>query len=94
MWQKYQDDGLMVVTMLTQDAQNNVPDDEDCADWAEQFDTTHPILAEDKGFAWNTMMEGYGFPFYMLVDRGMVVHKIAEGEGSISEAEVVGLLAN
>ena len=92
MWSEYGDKGLMVVTLLTSDAENNVADSADCADWADAYGSTHPILADEVGFSWNVMDEGYGYPFYMLVDHGMVIEKLADGEGSISKDEIVGLL--
>jgi hypothetical protein len=82
----------MVITMLTADAQNNVADSEDCAEWAEGFGSTHPVLADDQGFTWDTMAGGYNYPFYMLVDRGMVVADLAEGEGEITEEDIADLL--
>jgi len=82
----------MVMTMLTADAQNNVADAEDCAEWASTYGSTHPVVADDQGFTWDTMEGGYGFPFYMLVDRGMVVYDLAEGEGKITEADIVDRL--
>ena len=82
----------MVMTMLTADAQNNVADAEDCAQWADAYGSTHPVVADDQGFTWETMAGGYSFPFYMLVDRGMVVYDLAEGEGNITEADIVDRL--
>lgn len=82
----------MVVTMLTADAENNVADEADCAEWAEEYGSEHPILADDKGFSLDTMEGGYGYPFYMLVDHGMLVNKVADGEGSITEDEIISLL--
>lgn len=82
----------MVITLLNADAQNNVADSADCADWANTYGSTHPILADDQGFSWGVMDEGYGYPFYMLVDRGMVVNMIGEGEGSITEDDIASLL--
>lgn len=82
----------MVVTLLTSDAQNNVADDADCNEWAEAYGSTHPILADDVGLSWNVMDGGYGYPFFMLLDKGMVIEKIADGEGSITKDEIVALL--
>lgn len=91
LYEEYKDEGLMVITMLTQDAQNNVPDDADCSDWADAYGITHPVLADDQGFTFETMMEGYAFPFFMLLDEGMIVHDVREG-ASFSEEEVTALL--
>lgn len=82
----------MVVTLLTSDAENNVADGADCAEWADAYGSTHPILADDLGLSWNVMDGGYGYPFFMLLDKGMVIETIADGEGSISHDEIVGLL--
>jgi hypothetical protein len=38
------------------------------------------------------MAGGYNYPFYMLVDRGMVVADLAEGEGEITEEDIADLL--
>lgn len=82
----------MVITMLTADAEGNVADWEDCDDWADRFYTDHPILADDQGFAHAVMGEGEGFPFYMLVEPGMYVKKIASGAESITDEEILAEL--
>ncbi len=82
----------MVITMITSDADGNIPDAEDCETWADQYGTDHPILGDDKGFANAVMGEGEGFPFYMLVEPGMKVKKIASGVESITDYEVIAEL--
>lgn len=84
----------MVITMLTADAQNNIADGEDCAEWATTYGSTHPILADEPGFTVRAMNEGgAGFPYFMLLDRGMVVDSIVGGgEGEITVDDIVGLL--
>lgn len=79
----------MVITMITSDAQGNVPDADDCEAWADQYSTDHPILSDGTGFANAVMGEGEGFPFYMLVEPGMIVKKIASGAESITDEEVI-----
>jgi hypothetical protein len=84
----------MVLTILTADAENNIADEDDCGDWAEAYGSTHPILADEPGFSVHAMNEGgASFPFYMLVDRGMVVDSIVGGgDGEITEEDIVSLL--
>jgi hypothetical protein len=84
----------MVMTLLTADAQNNIADAEDCDEWATTYGSSHPILADEPGFSVYAMNEGgAGFPYYMLIDRGMVVDSIAGGGGSvITEEDILSLL--
>lgn len=83
----------MVITMLTADAQNNVADDADCNDWATEYGSTHPILADDQGFTVEALNEGgASFPYFMLLDRGMVVDTLVGGSGDITEEDIVSLL--
>jgi len=79
----------MVVTMLTSDAEGNVPDAEDCQDWADQFATDHPVLSDEVGFSMDVMREGEGYPFYMLLDNGLRIKKVASGAEAISSEEVI-----
>ncbi|GDX83585.1 hypothetical protein LBMAG42_53960 [Deltaproteobacteria bacterium] len=92
MWTEYGDDGLVVLTVLTTDADGNVPTGSDCRGWAQAYGSSHPVLADDAGFSHAVMGGKYGYPLYMLVDRGMVVNTLAEGEGSITEEDIVSLL--
>lgn len=85
----------MVVTLLTADAQNNPADSEDCADWAEAYSSTHPILADEAGLSWEVMLDaGYGYPFFMIIDRGSVIVDMDDGthDGEITEDDIVALL--
>ena len=92
LWQDNKDDGLMVVTVLTEDAERNVPDEEDLTAWADEYGATHPILGDLEGFAEGVMSDGLRYPFSLLVDRGMVVHTRDTGTRSISEEEMRELL--
>lgn len=82
----------MVATILNEDLERNIPDAEDCAEWASDYGATHPILADIQGFSDAAMADGVGYPYYMLIDRGMVVTTLDEGTRSISEDEMQELL--
>jgi hypothetical protein len=92
LYQDNKDAGLMVVTVLSFDTNHETPDAEDCAEWGAAYGATHPILADTSGFADAVMDDGIGFPFSLLVDRGMVITTTDEGTRSISEAEMQELL--
>lgn len=83
----------MVLTILTSDAEGNPPDAADCRGWAARYGSSHPILADvEAGISRDIMATRYNYPFYMLVDRGMVIHSLGEGEGSIPESDILALL--
>ncbi len=85
----------MVVTVLTSDADGNPPDGADSRGWANLYGSSHPVLADNVGnggLSRSVMSGGYAFPFYMLLDRGMVIETLAEGAESITEEEVLSLL--
>ena len=89
LYDEYKNDGLMVMTMINYDADGNLPDADDCADWANSYGTSHPILADTEGFATAVMREGEGYPFYMLISGGMEVKTLASGAEAISDEEII-----
>lgn len=92
LYQDNKDDGLMVITVLTEDEHGEVPDAADCTEWAEGYGATHPILGDTSGFAEGVMTDGTRFPFSLLIDRGMVVTATDSGTRSITEAQMQELL--
>ena len=93
MWTEYGDEGLMVLTILTSNADGSAPSAADSRAWAGAYGSSHPILADTEGGISRDVMGGrYNYPFFMLVDRGMVIHALGEGEGSIPEADILALL--
>jgi hypothetical protein len=85
----------MVVTLLTANAQNEPAEYEDCADWADAYNSTHPILADEAGLSWDVMLDaGYGYPFFMIIDRGAVIADMDDGDhdGEITEDDIAALL--
>ena len=92
LYQDNKDDGLMVLTVLTEDGDRNVPDAADCTEWASAYGATHPILGDTNGFVEAVMSEGLRYPFSMLIDRGMVVTTTDTDTRSISEAEMHELM--
>jgi len=70
----YEAQGVMYVTLLSQDEQNNVPDRQDLVDWSERFGvTTTPILS-DPQYTWELFGGGaVAFPRVLILDREMRV---------------------
>ena len=52
LYQDNKDDGLMVITVLTEDEHGDVPDAADCTEWAEGYGATHPILGGSAANQW------------------------------------------
>lgn len=49
LYARYAEEGLMVITLLGEDAGGRTPDTADLQDWADSFGIDHPVLA-DPGF--------------------------------------------
>jgi hypothetical protein len=92
LYEDNRDAGLMVVTVLTDFQSHEVPDADDCTEWADAYGATHPILADTSGFADDVMEDGTAFPFSLLIDRGMVIYDVDTGTRSITEEEMQELL--
>ncbi|MEN0065986.1 MAG: redoxin domain-containing protein [Myxococcota bacterium] len=74
MFEEYKDDGLMVITLLGEDASSQTPSLDVLQDWADEFELTHPVL-QDTSFSATAIFTGPNgaLPANHLLARGAVV---------------------
>ena len=92
MYDKYKDDGLMVLTLLGEDVDSRPPSQEELSTWASAFGVTHPVL-QDTSFTVTVAFTGLvsnNLPANHLLERGSIVHSVNQPE--VTEAEIVELL--
>jgi len=71
-WEDYVDDGFTYITMLPEDLEGGQVDAEDLLDWAEGFEITAPIVADNEGYGYAVEPQR-AWPVVMLIDRDMTV---------------------
>ncbi len=86
-WKDYVDQGFTYLTVLPEDIEGGNVDGEDLQQWAEEFDITAPILADDQGYGYTVEPER-AWPVVMLIDRKMkvIVERVAPTDHAIREA--------
>jgi len=79
---QYRDTGLLYITVLVEDAQGNVPDQDDLDEWAAQYGLTDSLviggsraMLESGGGSWALS----GWPTFYYIDREMVLRDIDRG---------------
>ena len=82
LFEKYQDRGLMVITLLTGS------DTDEVAQWVDEFGSTHPVLADTEYIASRWEQDG-GIPSHHLLAPGAVIEII---DGNVTEDDIVALL--
>jgi peroxiredoxin len=87
MWQELQDEDFVLVALMQENRSSDSPTAEDGADWAEAYDLTHPILADDRK-RYDTFADiGGGYPTYPVIGPDMrVVHSDLWLEGVNADA--------
>jgi len=91
-WQTYREQGFMYVTLLAEDTEHQVPDQEDLGYWGEYFGIGAPILADDAGIALG--VTGGSYPQVQVIDRTMrvAVEAVSPLSDDQIRAEVEALL--
>ncbi len=71
-WHDYGDQGFMYLTLLSEDLEGEVPDQDELNLWADSFGITAPVLQDDAGVA-ATVVGDDGFPRLQVLDRDMTL---------------------
>ena len=71
-WEDYRDQGFMYLTVLPEDIEGDIPDQEDLVGWGEDWGVTAPILADGEGFS-AEIEPNAEYPHVMIIDRNMKV---------------------
>jgi thiol-disulfide isomerase/thioredoxin len=79
---QYRNTGLLYITVLVEDSQGNVPDQDDLDAWAAQYGLTDSLVVggsramlESGGGSWALS----GWPTFYYIDRNMVLRDIDRG---------------
>jgi len=46
LYQDYKDEGLMIITLITENYDGEAPDMEELNEWADEYDETFPVLSD------------------------------------------------
>jgi hypothetical protein len=87
LWSQYGPDAMMIGTMI-EDNSYNQPDQQDLTSWNNQFNLTHPMLADGQGSQGPYVEIGY--PTYVVIDRSMTI--VDDDMWPFSISYVAGLL--
>ncbi len=71
-WKDYEDQGFMYLTILTEDENSNIPNQEVLEKWATDFDISAPVLSDSEGFRTKLVPTG-AYPRLMIIDRTMKI---------------------
>jgi hypothetical protein len=75
----------MVLEIITENNDGEVPSQEDLQWWAGEYDLTMPVLADAEGIMWDYAADeggSVGLPFTVVVDRGEKIDTIMSGANS------------
>jgi peroxiredoxin len=73
LYQKYKDQGFVMLTVLFQDYSGNSITTEDCKTWCDTYSLTIPVLADTDSSVWNLYDELGYIPLNLVIDRDMII---------------------
>ena len=71
-WFEFKEQGFMYLTLLTEDQNSNIPQQEVLQQWATEFDITAPVLSDSESYKIQLVPTG-AYPRVMLIDRTMTI---------------------
>lgn len=91
MYETYKDQGLVVVTLLVEDYDQDPPSEADLNVWVDEYEVTHPVTSDPE---WGvaelySIRDRPALPSHTLIAPGMEII-IAAGEAS--EADIIDVL--
>jgi peroxiredoxin len=86
-WHDYRDKGFTYITMLPEDLEGGEVGADDLNEWAENFEITAPIVADNDGYGYG-VEPGRAWPVVMLINRKMevIAERIAPNDSAIRAA--------
>ena len=69
----YRDDGVRYLTVMPQNVEGDIPDQDFLLEWGESFDLAEPILQDAEGYTYQVVTGGRGFPAVLVIDADSVV---------------------
>jgi len=93
-YQEYRDEGFIYLTVLSEDLDSEVPDQEDLNIWADYYEITAPVLSDDQGYGEQIVGGASGYPLVMVIDRELVVadEQVTPTDDATIRGVVEGLL--
>lgn len=90
-YQRYKDQGFIVITLLGEDMSGRTPAQSDLADWANSFGLTHPVVADAN---WNVTSRylrsaSFSIPTMTLLGAGP---EVILRDTWVSESQIVNNL--
>ena len=70
---EYRDDGVRYLTVMPQNVEGDIPDQDFLAEWGESFELAEPILQDAEGYTYQVVTGGRGFPAVLVIDADSVV---------------------
>lgn len=84
----YSADGVAVFTVAWEDSSYGSIDVAECAEWADYFGLSFPVLADTTQAVYSEYkLTDNGRPLYVLIDRSMYVQYRGTGSRGHSDAE-------
>lgn len=86
-WKDYADQGFTYLTMLPENLKRGSVDVDDLNEWADGFDITAPILADNEGYGYSVEPQRQ-WPAVILIDRDMtvLVERVTPSDEAIRDA--------
>lgn len=78
---EYRDEGVRYLTVMPQNVEGDIPDQDFLVEWGEDFELFEPILKDDAGYTYELVVPGgtRGFPAVLVLDaEGVVTVDIGE----------------
>ncbi len=72
---EYKDQGFIYVTILPENVTREIPTQDDLMNWADYFQITAPVLADDSGYTYAIVSGDDGFPWIIVLDRELTVYE-------------------
>ena len=92
LYQDYKDEGLMIITLITENYDGETPDTDDLNEWADEYDETFPVLADadyEVTLRYVTR-DQVSLPQTSILTPGSV---ILVADGNLEEEDVIEALA-
>lgn len=74
LYQKYKNQGFIVINVLFEDANGEAISQSDCATWVKTYKMTFPVLADINQIVWWTFAELRYIPLNLVIGRDMVIY--------------------
>ena len=85
LYQSYRDQGLEIVSIVSEDVQGRAPTIEDAASWRESLALQYTVVADVDGDVSPDWDRGGVVPMSYVIDRDGVITWFANGRGTLEE---------